>query len=203
VNEPIHFENVRGIPPQAERRAVIDVGTNSVKLLVADVGGALRPVLKLSLQTRLGQGAFRTQHLRPEAIARTVDAVAGFAAEAVALGSASIRVLATSAAREAANGQEVVEEIESVTGLRVTVLSGEQEADCVFQGVTSDPVIGGQPVLIVDVGGGSTEWVVGEGGFILPWPTGGSHEPQTAGWRKNRREQPSLEEAVHSSIEHD
>lgn len=166
MNDQIYVNSVRDNFQQAERRAVIDVGTNSVKLLVADVGRTLKPVLKLSVQMRLGEGAFRTRRLRPEAIARTADAVAQFAAEAGALRPASIRVLATSAAREAKNGHELVEAIHRATGLAVEIISGEREADYVFHGVTSDPAIGSQPVLIVDVGGGSTEWVVGERGII-------------------------------------
>jgi exopolyphosphatase/guanosine-5'-triphosphate,3'-diphosphate pyrophosphatase len=133
-----------------------------VKLLVADVSRSVKPVLKLSRQMRLGEGAFRTRRLRPEAIARTVDAVAQFAAKAAALRPATIRVIATSAARESFNGHELIEAIRRAAGLEVEIISGEQEADYVFHGVTSDPAIGSQPVLIVDVGGGSTEWVFGE-----------------------------------------
>jgi exopolyphosphatase/guanosine-5'-triphosphate,3'-diphosphate pyrophosphatase len=149
-----------------QRHAVMDVGTNSVKLLVADMGQALKPLLELSRQTWLGQGAFRTGRLRPEAMARTVTAVAEFASKAIELRPASLRILATSATREATNAQELVQAIFNATGLTVEILSGDQEADYVLQGVTSDPAIGARPVLVVDVGGGSTEWVVGSGGLI-------------------------------------
>ncbi len=124
-------------------------------------------MLRLGLQTGLGQGAFRTRCLRPEAIARTVDAVREFAAEAVELGSASIQVLATSAMRETANGQEFARAITKRHGLEFRVISGEEEADCVFEGVSSDPAIGLRPALIVKVGGGSTEWVLGESGLVF------------------------------------
>ena len=166
MNPQIHSESVRDLGPRVERRAVIDVGSNSVKLLVADVGWRLRPVLKLRLRTGLGQGAFRTHCLQPEAIARTVDVVQTFAAEAVGLGCTSIRVLATSAAREATNSHELAQAVQRATGLSVEVISGEQEADYVFEGVSSDPLIGAQPVLIIKVGGGSTEWVVAERGVV-------------------------------------
>ena len=149
--------------PTNERHAVIDVGTNSVKLLVANVGRTVKTVLKLSRHTRLGQDAFRAKRLQPEAIARTVAAVAELAAEATALQSATIRMLATSAAREAFNGDEFVQAIQRAVGLDVEIISGYQEADYVFRGVTSDPAFAEGPMLIVDVGGGSTEWVVGEG----------------------------------------
>jgi exopolyphosphatase/guanosine-5'-triphosphate,3'-diphosphate pyrophosphatase len=149
-----------------ERHAVIDVGTNSVKLLVADVGHTLKPVLKLSRQTRLGEGAFRTGRLQPVAIARTAGAVAELAAKAADLRPGSLRILATSATREAANGCELAQAIHRATGLTLEPISGEQEAEFLFRGVTSDPAVGARPVLIVDAGGGSTEWVVGEGGFV-------------------------------------
>ncbi len=144
-----------------ERRAVIDVGTNSVKLLVAEVGCTAKPVLKLSRQTRLGEGAFRSRRLQQDAIARTAAAVAEFAAQAAQVRSISIRVVATCATRETSNGGELVDAIQSVAGLRVQVISGDQEARLVFRGVSSDQALAGQPLLVVDVGGGSTEWVVG------------------------------------------
>lgn len=146
------------------RRAVIDVGTNSVKLLVADVGSTIRPVLKLSRQTRLGEGAFRAKRLQPEAIERTVAAVADLSAQATRLRAEEIRVLATCATREGMNSNDLVEAIQQAVGLKVEVITGDQEADYVFRGVTSDPDFVEGPVLIVDVGGGSTEWVVGESG---------------------------------------
>lgn len=149
---------------QKVRRAVIDVGTNSVKLLVADVGSVIRPVLKLSRQTRLGEGAFRAKWLQPEAIERTVAAVADLAAQATRLRVSAIRVLATCATREGLNSHELVEAIQASVGLRMEIITGEQEADYVFRGVTSDFEFAHGPVLIVDVGGGSTEWVVGEAG---------------------------------------
>lgn len=148
-----------------ERRAVIDVGTNSVKLLMADVGRTVTPVLRVSRQTRLGQGSFRTKWLHPEAVARTAAAVAELGAQAAELRPLSIRVLATSATREAANGSELVQAIQRAVGLNVEIISGDLEAEYVFRGVTSDPAFAEQPLLIVDVGGGSTEWVVGEGAF--------------------------------------
>ncbi|MGO8698628.1 MAG: hypothetical protein ACLQVY_13010 [Limisphaerales bacterium] len=166
MNQQVHSESLCDSLQCVERRAVIDVGTNSVKLLVADVGRLLKPVLKLRLQTVLGQGAFRTRRLRPDAMARTVDVVADFAAGALELCSTSIRVLATSASRESTNSDALARAIQCATGLTVEVISGEQEADYVFEGVTSDPAIGPQPILIVKVGGGSTEWVAGENGSI-------------------------------------
>lgn len=146
------------------RRAVIDVGTNSVKLLVADVKGrCVTPLLEQSHQTRLGAGFYETHLLQRDAIERTAGAVAQFASEAAHWQLQSIRVIATSAARDARNQSELQAAIQHASGLAVEIISGEQEADWVFAGVTSDPALASQPLLILDVGGGSTEFILGDG----------------------------------------
>src|SRR5262245_18248170 len=132
------------------RRAVIDVGTNSVKLLVADVAGRdVRPVWEDSKQTRLGSGFYETRRLQPDAIAKTVEAVAQVAGLARECNSGSIRVIATSAARDAVNQNELVSAIESAAGLKVEIITGEQEAEWVFHGVTTDPNLATQPLLLL------------------------------------------------------
>src|SRR3954470_22042102 len=146
------------------RRAVIDVGTNSVKLLVADVAGHdVHPVCEDSKQTRLGQGFYETHRLQPEPIAKTARAVMKFAALARELRADSVRVIATSAARDAINPQELVSALEGDSGLKVEIISGDQEAEWAFQGVTTDPELARQPLLLLDVGGGSTEFILGHG----------------------------------------
>jgi exopolyphosphatase/guanosine-5'-triphosphate,3'-diphosphate pyrophosphatase len=148
----------------SSRRAVIDVGTNSIKLLVADVNGhAIRPLLEDSMQTRLGQGFYETHRLQPKAIVKTAEVVARFAESARGQGAKSIRVIATSAARDAVNPQELLSAIGLASGLKVEIISGEQEADWAFQGVTTDPELAKHPLLLLDVGGGSTEFILGHG----------------------------------------
>lgn len=148
----------------ATRRAVIDVGTNSVKLLVADVQGRdIQPVCEESKQTRLGQGFYETHQLLPEAIANTAKAVATFVAQAQTHQVRQIRVVATSAARDAVNAGELIAAIERASGHRPEIISGEQEADWAFQGVTTDPALANIPFLLLDVGGGSTEFILGHG----------------------------------------
>jgi exopolyphosphatase/guanosine-5'-triphosphate,3'-diphosphate pyrophosphatase len=149
---------------QVTRRAVIDVGTNSVKLLVADVSGhQVNPVWEGSEQTRLGTGFYETRRLHPDAIARTAAAVATFASIAREWKAGSIRVIATSAARDAVNPQELVAAIERDSGLKVEVISGNREADWAFEGVQTDPRLAFHPLLLLDVGGGSTEFILGHG----------------------------------------
>lgn len=146
------------------RRAVIDIGTNSVKLLVADVNGRdVRPVCEESKQTRLGQGFYETHRLQPEPIAKTARAVASFAARARELRTERIRIIATSAARDATNPRDLISALEQASGLKAEIISGEQEAEWVFQGVTTDPALAKQPLLLLDVGGGSTELILGQG----------------------------------------
>ena len=145
------------------RRAVIDVGTNSVKLLIGDIdGGTVTPVLEESTQTRLGNGFYSTRRLQPSAIAMTAEAVAEFSKTASSMGAAPPRVIATSAARDALNADELIQAIQQACGLHAEVISGDKEADWVFRGVTTDPRLAQSTLLILDVGGGSTEFIVGD-----------------------------------------
>jgi len=149
------------------RRAVIDVGTNSVKLLVADVAGHdVQPVWEESKQTRLGQGFYDTHRLQPEPIAKTAQAVAGFARTARDHKAMTIRVVATSAARDAVNPNDLISAIETASGLKVEIISGEQEAEWAFQGVATDRDLATRPLLLLDVGGGSTEFILGQGDHL-------------------------------------
>jgi exopolyphosphatase / guanosine-5'-triphosphate,3'-diphosphate pyrophosphatase len=146
------------------RRAVIDVGTNSVKLLVADVAGHnVHPLCETSKQTRLGQGFYQTHRLQAGPIADSAQAVADFAAKAREFHAVSIRVIATSAARDALNAAELTSAIEQVAGLRTEIISGEQEADLVFRGATTGAQFTSAPLLLLEVGGGSTEFILGQG----------------------------------------
>ena len=158
------------------RRAVIDVGTNSVKLLVADVqGGNAHPVVEESIQTRLGKNFYETHRLQPDAIEHTARAVADFAKIAREKHSTSIRVFATSAARDAANQNDLVSAIEKASDLKLEIISGEQEAEWAFQGAISGQDFAGTPLLLLDVGGGSSEFIVGHGrhkSFARSFPIG-------------------------------
>ncbi|HZR16506.1 MAG TPA: hypothetical protein VFE51_04200 [Verrucomicrobiae bacterium] len=147
------------------RRAVIDVGTNSVKLLVAEVDERqVQPLLEQSKQTRLGRGFYPEHVLQAGPITQTAQAVAEFADQARQHGATKVQVVATSAARDARNQRELLSAIEAACGLPVRVLTGEQEADYGFQGVTSDPRLAHESLLLLDVGGGSSEFIVGRDG---------------------------------------
>jgi len=146
------------------RRAVIDIGTNSVKLLVADVAGTdVVPVVEAAEQTRLGRGFYPHHILQPEAVRATARAVAQFAARARELGATDVRVFATSAARDAKNPGELLLAVDAACGCRVQIISGAQEAEWAFRGVTTSPQFVAAPLLLLDVGGGSTEFILGQG----------------------------------------
>jgi exopolyphosphatase / guanosine-5'-triphosphate,3'-diphosphate pyrophosphatase len=158
------------------RRAVIDVGTNSIKLLVADLRGReVLPVHEESKQTRLGRNFYDTHRLQPEAIAKTAEAVWEFAEFAREREAETIRVIATSAARDAVNKDDLISTIERAANLKVEIISGEQEAAWAFQGVTANSDLAQTPLLLLDVGGGSTEFILGCGAekhFAESFPLG-------------------------------
>ena len=144
------------------RRAIIDVGSNSVKLLVADVaGGVVTPIVHKGEQTRLGRGVFDTGRLRPEAISDTARVVGAFAARAKEEGAETVRVLATSAVREAGNSDQLAAAI-AAGGLELEIIDGQTEAELVLRGVRSLPEFAKGPLAIIDVGGGSTELLVAD-----------------------------------------
>lgn len=143
----------------SHRLAVIDMGTVTTRLLVADLGPAgLREVVRRSRITHLGDGWTGTGRLSSEAIARVAAVVTGFAGDAHALGADEVVVFATSAVRDAKNSDEL-EEALARSGIELEVVSGEREATLTFAGATY--ALGGAGSLVVDVGGGSTELVLG------------------------------------------
>ncbi|ACQ79283.1 Ppx/GppA phosphatase [Beutenbergia cavernae DSM 12333] len=149
------------------RVAAIDCGTNSIRLLVADVAGRddgsprLVEVAREMEVVRLGQGVDRTGELAPEALARTLAATRRYAAICADAGVDRVRFVATSATRDARNRAEFVEGVRAAIGVEPEVVSGAEEAALSFAGAASALVPGEGPALVVDLGGGSTELVLG------------------------------------------
>jgi exopolyphosphatase/guanosine-5'-triphosphate,3'-diphosphate pyrophosphatase len=143
------------------RVAAVDLGTNSTRLLVADVeNGRLDEVARRLTITRLGQGVDRHNRLDPSAIGRLRVCLDGYVDEIEALDATRRFAIATSALRDAADGQELLRALASDYGLTTRLLSGDEEAAMTFRGVSSERVI--EPgTLVVDIGGGSTELVLG------------------------------------------
>jgi len=143
------------------RVAAVDIGTNSVRLLVAELDGShLTTIDRRTQITRLGQGVNQTHRLDPDAIARTVDVIREYQ-EAIATHNARrVRVAATSASRDATNRDDFFDPVEKLLEVRPELLSGDEEARLEFLGATAG-LTEPQPYLVVDVGGGSTEFIVG------------------------------------------
>jgi exopolyphosphatase / guanosine-5'-triphosphate,3'-diphosphate pyrophosphatase len=139
--------------------AAIDSGTNSTRLLIADAAG--RTLDRRMIITRLGQDVDRTGKLAPEAIERVLAALREYRSAMDDHGVERVRMAATSAARDAANRDEFFDAAEAILGTRPELLSGEEEGRLSFAGATSDLDPGDGPFLVVDIGGGSTEFVVG------------------------------------------
>ena len=150
--------------PASGRVAVIDVGTNTVLLTVAERSGtSFRPVVERAEITRLGRGVDRTGRLDASAIAETVAVIARYAAEARSLGAERIAAVATSAARDASNGTEFFEASRAAAGLAPEIIAGGEEARLVHLSAWGDFGAPGSPLAVLDVGGGSSELTWGAG----------------------------------------
>ena len=146
-----------------QRVAAIDIGTNSSRLLVADVvGGRVSPVQRRSRVTRLGRGVDLSGQLSSEAIEEVCGAIGDYVEVVRELGVERVEAIATSAVRDASNGSAFVAELRERFALSPRVLDGEEEARLTYLGATSEHVPS-EPTLIVDIGGGSTEFIVGSG----------------------------------------
>ncbi len=144
------------------RVAAIDCGTNSIRLLIADIdGNNFREVIRDMEIVRLGQGVDETGQFHPDAIARTLAAVDKFAAEIAKRGVEKIRFCATSATRDATNRHLFVDGVRERLGIELEVISGDEEAALSFAGAIKDLDPSNGPFLVVDIGGGSTEFVFG------------------------------------------
>ena len=144
------------------RVAAIDCGTNSIRLLIADIdGNNFREVVRDMEIVRLGQGVDETGQFHPDAIARTLAAVDKFAAEIAKRGVEKIRFCATSATRDATNRHLFVDGVRERLGIELEVISGDEEAALSYAGAIKDLDPSNGPFLVVDIGGGSTEFVFG------------------------------------------
>jgi len=150
------------------RRAVIDVGSNTIKLLVADVsGGVVAPVLERSEYARLAEGmGAGSRAIAPAAALRALQALRDLAAAATAAGATRIDGVATSALRTADNAADFLARAAKETGIAIQVISGEEEARLIFAGISSTPELSSTPLLAMDLGGGSAEWISGKSGVI-------------------------------------
>ena len=147
------------------RYAIFDLGSNSIKCVMAETRArGVRILHEESISTRLAEHLIDTCELRPEAIARTLTALRQIRVHAAKLGISQFRAVATSAVRDSRNRREFLRAAKEVLGFPVRLLSGTEEAETIFAGVTADPHWRGKDVFIHDIGGGSAEWVQGHQG---------------------------------------
>jgi len=179
--------------------AAVDIGSNSVRLKIARLQrGRLRPLHEDREVTRLGDGVFRSGFLTPESMAETVKVLRRFHRATQQIVTDSVRVVATSALRDARNSQAFLEWVRSATGWRVEIISGVEEARLIHLGLVTSPRIDRSPALMIDLGGGSCELTISQGGHIrdaVSLPLGAvrlsneflSHDPPRKGELKQLR----------------
>jgi exopolyphosphatase/guanosine-5'-triphosphate,3'-diphosphate pyrophosphatase len=179
--------------------AAVDIGSNSCRLKIARLqNGRLREIHEDREVTRLGEGAFRSGFLTPESMAETVKVLRRFHRATQQMVADTVRVVATSAVRDARNSQAFLEWVKSATGWRVEIISGVEEARLIHLGLISSPRIDRTPTLMIDLGGGSCELTVTQGGHIrdaVSLPLGAvrltdeflSHDPARKGELKRLR----------------
>lgn len=146
------------------RVAAIDCGTNSIRLLIADIDVRAHTFVEVTRQmriVRLGEGVDRTGQFAPAAIVRTLEAVEHYATEIAHYEPAALRFCATSAARDASNRALFINGVQSILQITPEVISGTEEARLSFLGATRELSLEQAPFLVVDIGGGSTEFVYG------------------------------------------
>ncbi|HET9162623.1 MAG TPA: Ppx/GppA phosphatase family protein [Solirubrobacterales bacterium] len=148
-----------------QRVAVIDVGSNSTRLLVADVDGRVSVVERQSRVTRLGRGVDLSGQLADEAIEAACAAIGDYVEICRSLAVEKVAAIATSAVRDASNGDAFAAELRERFALAARVLDGEEEARLTYRGATAEqsPSV---PTLVIDIGGGSTEMIVGRGADV-------------------------------------
>jgi exopolyphosphatase/guanosine-5'-triphosphate,3'-diphosphate pyrophosphatase len=152
------------------RRAVIDIGTNTLLLLVVEAGvdGVLTAVVDLCRFGRLGQGLDASGQLHPDAVARSLAICREYAEVMAREGVSSVDIIATQALREARNAADFLDPATAILGAAPTVISGEREAELAFLAAQrSLPALAGRPFVVADVGGGSTEVIVSDGARVV------------------------------------
>lgn len=156
------------VDSHAVRAAAIDIGTNTVNLLIADVRqGELDRIHSDRRAVGLGKGAMTTGRLQPEAMGRAIEAIHDYLRQSQRLRVDMVRVTATSAVRSSENRQQFLDLVRKRTGLDVEIIPGDREAELIFKGVRSSGVFDHDRALIMDIGGGSTEFIIADSERLL------------------------------------
>ncbi|MHC2990510.1 phosphatase [Pontibacter sp. HJ8] len=145
-----------------KRLALIDMGTNTFHLLITEVdeNGQLQDIVRTQLPVRLGQGGISNGAIAPEAYERAMKTLKDFRKQIDEYGVETVRAMATSMVRNASNGEDFIKDIYKQTDIQVEVIDGEREAELIYYGVRSAGVLNEQTALIMDIGGGSVEFIL-------------------------------------------
>ena len=144
-----------------KRVAILDLGTNTFHLLIAEVGEeGFSIIYKEKIAVKIGKGGINNKMITPEATQRALDAIHAFAGIIKHLNVIQIRATATSAIRNASNGAELIRKIKQQTGIDIIQISGSEEAEYIYYGVRWAINLGDKPSLIMDIGGGSVEFII-------------------------------------------
>jgi len=148
--------------------AIIDMGTNTFHLLVAEAGElGYNITIRERLAVKIGMGGINEGYITPEGMQRALVAMQSFQNTIEREGVQKVYAFGTSALRNARNGVEVAEKIKSITGIEVNIISGDEEAEYIYMGVKSALGLGDEKSLVVDIGGGSVEFIIGNNDHIF------------------------------------
>ncbi|MBC6990836.1 phosphatase [Hymenobacter sp. BT491] len=154
-----------------KRLALIDMGTNTFHLLIVELPEARHTepavLLRTKIGVKLGEGGISRGEIAPEAYTRALHTLAAFQEEIELHQATEVRATATSAVRSASNGPELVKDIFEQTGIKVDVIPGEREAELICQGIRTAVPLGPQPHLLMDIGGGSVEFIIADEATIF------------------------------------
>jgi exopolyphosphatase/guanosine-5'-triphosphate,3'-diphosphate pyrophosphatase len=161
---------VKSDSSSSKKVASIDIGTNTILLLIAEVDqGRIKPLFEMETVVRLGERIHENGILLKEAMSRGLQTLSQYLERCRAMEVQEIFAVGTSALREARNSQDFLKLVEGKLDLSIKVISGEEEAQLSFLAVARDLEETGKTFLVVDVGGGSTEFILGQGGQIRQW----------------------------------
>ena len=161
---------MKSSPTSSKREASIDIGTNTILLLLAEVEGEeIKPLFEMETVVRLGEGVQENGILTKEAMNRGIETLSQYLERCQAMKVQKIFAVGTSALREAKNSAEFLRLVKEKLNLSIEVISGEEEARLSFLAVSKDLMEVNEPILVVDVGGGSTEFILGRGNQINQW----------------------------------
>jgi len=150
------------MPDNNKRVAVMDLGTNTFHLLIAEgQAGNFTEILRLTEAVKLGEGGINKGIILPGAFARGIAAMQRFRDYILDHKVQQVKAIATSAVRSAANGQDFIDQVKEQAGIQIELINGEQEADYIYNGIQASGCLGDDNSLIVDIGGGSVEFIIG------------------------------------------